>query len=320
MSGGRNEPFPLKIMEDWIIPQSVFGAISRGIFLTGMIDLVYLDSIILQYTIALSRSYSEVLTLSFSGLLVLLYFEQHRTQKKQREISEKQIEIQQSQIAIQREKNSPEIVVNEFEAEAIEVSSDTPYYKQLISTFILENAGDGSAKDLEIEFDILLNFDDTRSYFHAANYGVYTFPAPLYSVSSIGDEGIEHDLESSKSLGSGRVQAYVSMTPISYTPYTGPAKNAEDGSGFTIPTHHSESFGEALSHVELDVDSVIIRAKLKYSEIGDQEEEKSITSVKIEPDSSISIVEAINEGEYIEPYRYTVSEDPPYASRYFPEF
>jgi hypothetical protein len=318
MNPQEEDPKIFQIIDRIVFPETVFGAVIRLVLFGGMIDLVYFGSRTIGTIVILSRTYSDILTLMFSGLLVLLYFEQHRTQVKQREISEKQIEVHQTQMEIQREKNSPDITVEKYIPKRVEQPSSDPTQKHFISLFLLDNAGHGPAEDIEVKYEILLKFEELNRYVRSASFGIYVHTSRLYDGSLIDDEDdIPVDLEGSRSLNSKEFGSFMTPTPIRYTPYAGPAKENEEGHGFTIPTEPAQNFGDAILNLEFPIEDVVIHGQLQYEDLTGRNIESSFLHVRVLPEQSMTFDEAIEEGETIEADRYILADENPLASRYF---
>jgi len=212
-------------VDDVILPSSVSGGIFRLLLIAGVCDLAYLNGRFSSFAIRTAEMYTGTISLIFSGALVLLYFEQQRSQRRQTDLIERQVDIQESQAEIERERFGPDINVQNISIWEREGADLRSYQSEFITGLVLDNRGRGKADNLELDYMIYFLLSDYRAYVSTVPLGIRAWSGQPVEISEQELENeIPVDFEGRNRLSSNDEKEYVCTNVISYTPHTGPAQ------------------------------------------------------------------------------------------------
>lgn len=288
--------------EKYLVPQSRFGWLLYVLFTGTVFDVAYNQSQVLLLTVQLARSFETFITLLFSGLLVVLYWEQREIQKENIEIAERQAEIQENQVEIMQAQQRPRLWFGNWDLSDkqpdIEEFRENPYWdRALILKLNIGNRGEGTAHNLRVEYDFYFSLDKrSYSYFYPlAEFNLRSESAPFVWLEQISEQMLDKNV--GESLDVNETRMLVSQSNLGIQLYSDKAEETEDSSGmkgYRISTAKPESFGEALEKFYFNVDEVAIEIRISY-ERNSGEKEKELLTRYIADSEEVETVENIIE-------------------------
>jgi len=260
-------------LEDYLTPSSRFGWVVYIIVLGAYIDLFYNGGQSLTLAIIITRQYETVLTLAFSGLLVVLYWEQHQMQKEQADIASRQVEIQKQQIDLMEAKEEPSLWIEDCTLSDLpadqDVAQSDPYWaRTIVVNTKIKNQGQGPAYNLRVEgLFYFSRQDESGGYFHSFEpFGVRLRGTPFAHSEGFTPNMLNKGI--GETLEVGETKEVSAASPLALTPYGGPATKEEpEGpavSSHSIPIPEVHTLGEAIEGFYFEIEEVAMEVYVRY--------------------------------------------------------
>lgn len=247
----------------------------------------------IDYTLFLSQGFTTVtsvasanqalISLIFSGLLVLLYYDQHRTQQQQAELMNQQIAIEERRVAWRETQERPRLTISNwafFEDEkALPNDPDNGDSNTSLAAFLtgdlvdaetgvftaqLSNRGEGVARSLHLQIEVLVqNKKFSDKYYHLNG----SFLFVLTDVFDLDSDVMGQYLNNKDLL----------IRPDDLTNVFGAISIRT-----MIQTDSSiNSLREYLDHLPFGVQNVVLRASLQYEGPAESEYTEPIAAVRL---------------------------------------
>ncbi|MFD1642196.1 hypothetical protein [Halohasta litorea] len=267
--------------------------------------------LIIDYALFLSKVFTTVtsvasanqalISLIFSGLLVLLYYDQHRTQRQQAELMNQQIAIEERRVAWRETQERPRLTISNwafFEDEkALPNDSDNEDSNTPLAAFLtgdlvdtqtgvftaqLSNRGEGVARSLHLQIEVLVqNEEFSNKYYHLNG----SFLFVVTDVFGLDSDVIDQYLNNKDLL----------IRPDDLTNVFGAMSIR-----MMIQTDSSiNSLREYLDHLPFGVQNVVLRASLKYEGPAESEYTEPIAAVRLPIAEVDSLATAFTDGRLV---------------------
>lgn len=258
---------------------------------------------------ASATSYQSLVSVILSALLVLLYYDQHQTQRQQVELMTRQIDFEERQLEWRETQQMPRIDIQSWNVSLLKEPDEEDAeraFSGLLSggrsnlerenpflfSIRLSNNGETRAQNLKLYIEPLIASPDFPSGYHNISLFTYPMASDLHELDGeslqqhLGHDGVELDSGESAELG-----AFVSLFQIA------DLKDAE-----------TETVGDAIRSLPFTIDDVVFRAILRYDDVGGKDHEQPIAAVRLLPDQVDTLAQAFSDGDRIPPTRLSVND------------
>mgnify|MGYP000073690661 CR=1 FL=1 len=280
---------------NYVIPTSRPAKIIFTLAVVVYVDLFFLQWGITQFFVLLATEYESVITLIFSGLLVLLYWEQHRVQSKQ-------ADILQRQALLTEVKQKPSIELYDWEVEIVEEDIGEIPGKFLITRLDLENLG-GRVNDVKITGEIYFGLSNYKYPILGDEVSFFFQRAGLFEQEhNVGQVGRSTD---GISIPEGKAGTYHSAIPIRSHVTTGSDKVKEDVARYSLEP--LENVGDINNLWSIDVSSIIVSLNIIARDLHEEEYKKEILTAEEKIHEDLTIDEILKQGNPVGKPRKTLS-------------
>lgn len=261
-------------------------------------DWLFLDWMIVSAITSFARSYNSVITLAFTGALVVLYAWQSKTQRIQTEITQRQLEIQENQLQYERALNSPDLELQDIEIEGL--GEGEGLYSDYRVIAYVHNVGQGRAKNLKLDLEFLFRMPDSQTFLPLHFIAITTMEADLIDLETV-DSGSSLQYDPFKTLQNNDISGYAGILRIRMGPWTAPAEWDEGNSpgvmnSAHIPAEIVDNLGSCLQNFYFDVEEVMMKVKLKYEDASGTMHENIVDIRSIQATEDLTIEELAKEG------------------------
>ena len=254
--------------------------------------LVAVDWGLLRWTllstiVTTANQFRGVLSLVLSGLLVILYYDQHRTQRRQLDLLSNQVQIEEKRMNWREHQENPKIEVLNKELIGPSESSNILEKKQLdalkaisqdlsnnrgldqgLVTMSLVNEGRSIARDLELRAEVLVRSDELPHAYHPTDPLIMIWPSNLLEI----EEGMIDQYFNREDLD---LHPGMSAIVVSNLSLIGMIGSSEDS---------TRGLSKAIQELPFSVDDVVLQLKLVYQNAGGESLEKPVSAVRYAPE------------------------------------
>jgi len=259
-------------------------AVTVGIILLGIDYTLFALRGIITLTTA-AEAHQAIISLIFSGLLVLLYYDQHQTQRQQAAVMRRQIDVDETTAEWRRKQQAPQITVQswqlfDLDGELAKLESHLKELSELtvpfdgensesVAVVSLRNTGSSTAKNVYVDIEPLVRSPSLPRGYHTL------FPLLWFRNSELLD--IHRD--SLESYFNSRTTEIASNDEGEYLASFGTRSfgGFKDGEADTL--------ADAISNLPFDVEEIVLRAAVNYQDVLGNEYEEPIGAFRISADA-----------------------------------
>ncbi|RLM33147.1 hypothetical protein [Haloarcula sp. Atlit-120R] len=267
-----------------------------GGFLLG-IDAALFEFQASQSISGQAQEHTELISLALSGLLVLLYYDQHKTQRQQADLMSRQTDLEERKTEWREEQRAARVEVSNWEFVDsfsdidIAVSDSNQSMKigprverdgDSIFAARVSNTGETVARDLQLRIEPLVNSPDLPRGYNDISLFLHITAELFELTEDIPDQYFNRKDVQIPSHTSSGLYASIRVEKL-----------------FSNDNEESITLAESIATLPFDVEDIVLRAKLLYEDVGGTTHEAPIAAVRLKADDNTTLLDAFAESHRV---------------------
>ena len=266
------------------------------------IDFSLFSSQGLVWVVQTAIDYQAAISLLFSGLLVLLYYDQHQTQRRQVQLMEQQANLSERRMSWQEFQEKPKLNVSKWnfagEGDEIEIEDGKDLsvnsvasalvrydFDKMLGLFAgtLSNHGESSAESIHLYIEVLVRTNDRPwGYIHLNNSYVFIKTDVVRMADRFIDQHLNRQSISVPAGDTVEVLGGIAVIPI------------------VSPEEPVKNIGDLIRRLPFEVHDTVFRASISYEGPAETKHEEPIAAVRLPATEIETLAEAFEPENRVE--------------------